>query len=152
MVLSNPGTQYMSLSAGIAQEPVSMTPKLTVETFCFAPAQTLASPSTVRWSSAVDSTIELACTGVAHKARAALSGLSGRRHGRWCRIRAPSSARTSEPSDLFDPSVTQMCHIFTQRAWHESQRQGASPRRADLHDRMRLEHMRLDHTDKGYMV
>ena len=78
--------------------------------------QTFASPSRVRWSSAVDSTIELACTGVAHKARAALSGLSGRRHGRWCRIRAPSSARTSEPSDLFDPNVTQMCHILTQRA------------------------------------
>ena len=53
-----------------------MTPRLTAETFCFAPAQTLASPSRVRWSSAVDSTIELACTGVAHKARAALSGLS----------------------------------------------------------------------------
>ena len=106
MVLSNPGTQHMSLSAGIAQEPVSMTPKLTVETFCFAPAQTLASPSRVRWSSAVDSTIKLACTGVTHKARAALSGLSGRRQdGRWCRIRAPSSARTSEPSDLFEPNV-----------------------------------------------
>ena len=29
-------------------------------------------------------------------------------------VRAPSSARTSEPSDLFDPSVTQMSHIFTQ--------------------------------------
>ena len=43
----------MSLIAGIAQEPVSMTPRLTAETFCFAPAQTLASPSTVRWSSAV---------------------------------------------------------------------------------------------------
>ena len=26
MVLSNPGNQYMSLIAGIAQEPVSMTP------------------------------------------------------------------------------------------------------------------------------
>ena len=38
MVLSNPGTQYMSLSAGIAQEPVSMTPRLKAETFCFAPA------------------------------------------------------------------------------------------------------------------
>ena len=37
MVLSNPGTQYMSLSAGIAQEPVSMTHRLTAETFCFAP-------------------------------------------------------------------------------------------------------------------
>ena len=77
-----------------------MTPRLMAETFCFAPAQTLASPSTVRWSSAVDSTIELACTGVTHKARAALSGLSGLRHCRWCRVRAPSSARTSGPSDL----------------------------------------------------
>ena len=66
MVLSNPGTQYMSLSAGIAQEPVSMTPRLMAETFCFAPAQTLASPSRVRWPSAVDSTIELACT-IAHR-------------------------------------------------------------------------------------
>ena len=43
--------------------------------------QTFASPSMVRWSSAVDSTIELACTGLTHKARAALFGLSGRRHG-----------------------------------------------------------------------
>ena len=87
MVLSNPGNDHMSGIAGIAQEPVSMTPKLTAETFCFAPAQTLASPSTVRWSSGPStppSTIELACTGVAHKARAALSGLSGQRHGRWC--------------------------------------------------------------------
>ena len=57
---------------------------------------------TVRWSSAVDSTIELACTGVAHKATAALSGLlwplwaaARQRHGRWCRIRAPSSGRRS---------------------------------------------------------
>ena len=32
MVLSNPGNQYMSLIAGIAQEPVSMTPRLTAET------------------------------------------------------------------------------------------------------------------------
>ena len=100
MVLSNPGTQYMSLSAGIAQEPVSMTPRLMAETFCFAPAQTLASPSRVRWSSAVDSTISI----ILHRercwraqaspteARAALSGLSaqwGRRHGRWCRFAHP---------------------------------------------------------------
>jgi hypothetical protein len=92
MVLSNPGNDHVSGIAGIAQEPVSMTPRLMAETFCFAPAQTLASPSRVRWSSAVDSTIELACTGVTHKARAALSGLSGQRHGRRCRIRAASSA------------------------------------------------------------
>ena len=47
-----------------------MTPRLTAETFCFAPAQTFASPSrvSVRWWMAVDSTIELVCTGVAHKA------------------------------------------------------------------------------------
>lgn len=36
--------------------------------------------------------------------------------------------------------------------WHESQRQGASPRRADLHDRMRLEHMRLDHRQGIYGI
>ena len=54
-----------------------MTLRLTAETFCFAPAQTLASSSTVRWlvASAVDSTIELACTGVTHKARAGGSPL-----------------------------------------------------------------------------
>ena len=92
MVLSNPGNDHVSGIAGIAQEPVSMTPRLMAETLCFAPAQTLASPSRVRWSSAVDSNIELACTGVTHKARAALSGLSGQRHGRRCRIRAASSA------------------------------------------------------------
>ena len=68
-----------------------------------------ASPSTVRWSSAVDSTIELACTGVAHKARAALSGLSGQRHGRRCRAFGRSvECGTSAPSDLFQPYVTQM--------------------------------------------
>ena len=49
-----------------------------------SPRQQLASPSRVRWLSAVDSAVELACTGLAHKARAALSGLSGRRHDRWC--------------------------------------------------------------------
>ena len=32
MVLSNPGTQWMLLSAGIAQEPVSMTSGLVAET------------------------------------------------------------------------------------------------------------------------
>ena len=55
-------------------------------------------------------------TGVTHEARAALSGLSGRRHGRWCRIRAPSSGRRSGPSNLFAQTVTQMSDIFTQRA------------------------------------
>ena len=73
--------------------------------------QTFASPSRVRWSSAVDSTIELTCTGLSPTSATrplgqtpdgdargdargtALSGLSGRRHGRWCRGRAPSSGR-----------------------------------------------------------
>ena len=71
---------------------------------------------TVRWSSAVDPTIELVCTGLAHKARAALSGLSGRRHGRWCRVRAPSSGRRSGPSELFQPYVTQMYILLMQQA------------------------------------
>ena len=69
-----------------------------------------------RWSSAVDSAVELACTGLAHKARAALSGLSGRRHGRWCRVRAPSSGRRSGPSELFQPYVTQMYILLMQHA------------------------------------
>ena len=123
-----PGTQHMSLSAGIAQEPVSMTPRLTAETFCFAPAQTLASPSTVRWSSAVDSTIKLACTGVAHKARAVLSSLSGQRHvaagAAFGGQRASVECGTSAPSDqhLFQPDhiVTQMSELLMQRANNDS--------------------------------
>ena len=98
-----------------------MTPRLTAETFCFAPAQTLASPSRVRWSSAVDSTIELACTGGAHKARAALSA-SLRLWPQWAAAwpLVPHS-RTLERLTLrsvrsFDPNVTQMYHILTQPA------------------------------------
>ena len=91
-----------------------MTPRLMTETFCFAPAQTLASPSTVRWSLAVDSTIELACTGapgVAHmrKARAALSALWPQNSCQWAAAWPPvphlgsvESARgTSGPSEDF---------------------------------------------------
>ena len=40
------------------------------------------------------------------KRRGALSGLSGQRHGHWCRVRAPSSARRSRPSDLFQPYIS----------------------------------------------
>ena len=51
--------------------------------------------------------------------RGALSGLSGQRHGRWCRIRAPSSCRRSGPSDLCEPYLftilTHMYHILVQR-------------------------------------
>ena len=52
-------------------------------------------------------------TGLTHKARAALSGLSGLRHGCWCRVRAPSSGRRSGPSELFNLFVTLMSHILT---------------------------------------
>ena len=79
--------------------------------------QPLASPLRVRRSSSVDSAVELACTRLAHKARAALSGLSGLRHGRWCRVRAPSSGRRSGPSELFQPYVTHMYHLLMQRAY-----------------------------------
>ena len=81
-----------------------MTPRLTAETFCFAPAQTLASPSTVRWSSAVDSAIELACTGVTQGQGSPLASVGSGMAA--ARARAPSSARTSGPSDLFQPNVT----------------------------------------------
>ena len=66
------------------------------------------------------------CTGLAqpHNARATanpLAGLSGRRRGRWCRVRAPSSGRRSGPfDDLFDPQVTRMYHILTQRVGQKS--------------------------------
>ena len=86
MALRNPGTQHMSLSAGIAQEPAPMTSRLMAQLFSFASASTAASSWTARMSSVVVDAIELACAGVAHKARAALSGLSGRRHGRWCSV------------------------------------------------------------------
>ena len=91
----------------------------------------------VRWSSAVDSTIELACTGVAHKFRALpergqpcccslwVSGLSpsdpvrpsvgsGMAAGAWCRIRAPSSGPTlGSVRSVCAKNVTQMYHILT---------------------------------------
>ena len=75
MVLSNPGTtQCMPLSAGIAQEPVSMTSRLVAETYSVCSRKSAASSWTARMSSVVVDAIELACAGVAHKARAALSG------------------------------------------------------------------------------
>ena len=49
--------------------------------------------------------IELACAGVARKARAALSGLGWQRHGRWCRGRAASSARDAR-SRLSDSTIS----------------------------------------------
>ena len=62
------------------------------------------------------STIELACTGVAHKARAALSGLSGQRGmAAGAAFAYLSSGRRSGPSDLFAPPVTQMYHTLYSR-------------------------------------
>ena len=60
--------------------------------------------------------IELACVSVAHEARAALSGLGWQRHGRWCRGRAPSSAGRRRRPNFFQPYVTHMCILLTQRA------------------------------------
>ena len=82
-----------------------------------SPRQQLASPSRVRWLSAVDSAVELACTGLAHKARAALSGLSGRRHDRWCcgnYVDSRSYHRTrtrslEAPPGLSGPTVLRRC-------------------------------------------
>ena len=79
-------------------------------------------------SSAVDSTIKLACTGVAHKARAALSSLSGQRHvaagAAFGGQRASVECGTSAPSDqhLFQPDhiVTQMSELLMQRANNDS--------------------------------
>ena len=109
MVLSNPGTQCMPLSAGIAQEPVSMTSRLMAEVYSFALRKPAASSWTARIPSVVVDAIKLTCAGVADKARGALSGLSGQRHGRRCRVRAPSSARRSRPSKLSQPFLTHMC-------------------------------------------
>ena len=89
-------TQWHRLSAPVKQPACTDTcVRLPTAFGASRSRQQLASPSRVRWSSAVDSAVELACTGLAHKARAALSGLSGRRHGRWCRVLAPSSSRRS---------------------------------------------------------
>ena len=55
-----------------------------------------------RWSSAVDDAVELACTGLTHKARAALFGLSGRRHGRWCRFAHPRAADARVRPNFFN--------------------------------------------------
>ena len=68
------GTQWHPLSAAVNNPMVCGAREGTLTTACSGSALTtynsqLASPSTVRWSSAVDSTIELACTGLAHKAR-----------------------------------------------------------------------------------
>ena len=101
-------TQCMSLSVPFTREPWRMSCGLTAETFCFAPAQTPASSWTARLPSVVVDAVELACAGIAHKARGALSGLSGQRHGRWCRVRAASSARHRRRPNFFQPYLTLM--------------------------------------------
>ena len=59
----------------------------------------------------IDSAVELACTGLAHKARAALSGLSGLRHGRWCRFAHPRAADARVRPIFFSP----ICNAIKQR-------------------------------------
>ena len=98
-------THHMPVSVPFDLEPVSMTSRLVAETYSVCSRKSAASSWTARMSSVVVDAIELACAGVAHKARAALSGLSGRRHGRWCRVRAPSSGQCSGPSELLQPYV-----------------------------------------------
>ena len=102
MVLSNPGNAHVSGIAEIAQEPLSMTSRLMAQLLGFALRKLSSSPETVWMSSVVVDAIKLACGGVAHKARGALSGLGWQRHGRRCRVRAPSSAGRSRPSELFN--------------------------------------------------
>ena len=69
MVLRNPGNQHMSLVAGIAQEPVSMTSRLVAETYSVCSRKSAASSWTARMSSVVVDAIKLACADVAHEAR-----------------------------------------------------------------------------------
>ena len=52
MALCNPGNQYIPLIAGIAQEAAPVTYRLMAEDVGSALSRTLASPPTVRWSSA----------------------------------------------------------------------------------------------------
>ena len=80
-------TQWHALSASFNPEPVSMTSVPLAAAASLATASTAASLYTVRKSSVVVVAIKLACAGVAHEARGALSGLSGQRHGRWCHVR-----------------------------------------------------------------
>ena len=84
-------------------------------------------------SSAVDSTIKLACTGVAHKARAALSGLSGRQHG-------AAGAAFAHPERPTLGSVRSFCasgnanvpYIFTQRACNANEHMTHATSRLDM--------------------
>ena len=106
MALCNPGNQYIPLIAGIAQEAAPVTYRLMAEDVGSALSRTLASPPTVRWSSADDAAIEPTCSGLAHSAQAALLALGWARHGRWCHDLAPSGARCAKAAIAFQPFVT----------------------------------------------
>ena len=93
-----------------------MTSRLMAQLVSSSLTQTAASSWTARLSSVVVDAVELACAGIAHKARAKPSLASvggGMAAGAVC---APSSGRPSGPSDLFQPHVTQMYELFMQHA------------------------------------
>ena len=108
MVLSNPGTQHMSQRAGIAQEPVSMTPR----------PGSQRRPSALRTCTNIGVTVDgkvVVGRRLHHRAGVHRRRPQGQGSPLWPQwaaawplvpLRAPSSARTSEPSDLFDPNVT----------------------------------------------
>ena len=83
MVLRNPGNQHMSLVAGIAQEPMSMTSRLVAEVYCVSLSQNTAPSRTVMLSSVVGRAIEPTCSAVVHKAQTAVAAISGQRRARW---------------------------------------------------------------------
>ena len=64
MALRNTGTQHMSLSAGIAQEPAPMTSRLMAQLFSVATASSAPSSWTARMSSVVVVAIEPTCSGL----------------------------------------------------------------------------------------
>ena len=107
-------------------------------------------------SSVVVDAVELACAGIAHEARSALSGLSGRRHGRWCRVRAPleqptlGSVRSFSAKCHANVHTTRRCNAPRRDApsrgrWSEcaiSPHANSSALRQGVHDHTKLLHRR----------
>ena len=103
----------------------------------------MASPSTVRWSSAVDSTIELACTGLAHRAREqpSLASVGGAGQG------AGAASRTLERPTLRSVRFfCTKCIVNVQMTHTTSQKQprvcACHPRAVRLRGHTALPHIR----------